>query len=132
MLITAFSLPACTEEKRGDDNAIPKKCALPTPDPGVRASLVPPGFLLEDMEVAKAHKTKERLSIALNNPRSVNESFALLKASAREAGFKIVGEDNEGFEAEIYLKDGNRLGAIQIRGSRCPEATVVFLNIVRT
>ena len=125
-------LAGCDGDRPRADTAISKKCALPTPEPGVRAALVPPEFLLDGMEVVKAEKTKDRLSLALNNPRTVGESFTVLKAAARDAGFKLVGEDNEGFEAEIYLKKGDRLGAIQIRGSRCPEATVVFFNIVRT
>ena len=111
---------------------MPAECGLPTPDPEVDAKLVPAEFLLADAVVTNAEKTKERLTIALNNPHSVEESFVEYKKIMRNSDYSIVGEDNEGFEAEIYLKKGSELGAIQIRSSRCPDATVVFLNFVQT
>ena len=111
---------------------MPAKCGLPTPGPNVRAELVPSGFMLDGAVVFKAQKTKKRLTVAINNPHSVNESYLEYKKIVRQSDYTLVGEDNEGFEAELYLKKGSELGAIQIRVSRCPEATVVFLNFVRT
>ena len=93
---------------------------------------MPEPFLLEGIQLVRVHATKQRLSVALNSPRSVTRNFGLSKTAAEEAGFEIVGEDNEIFEAEIYLQRGDELGSIQIRKSLCPEATVVFINIVRT
>lgn len=119
-------------DSNGGAATVPAECGLPTPDPGVKAELVPDGFLLADAEVTKARETSERLTIAINNPHSVDESFLEYKRIMRNSDYAIVGEDNEGFEAEIYLKKGSELGAVQIRSSRCPDATVVFLNFVRT
>ena len=110
----------------------PPRCGLLTPDPGLKVEAVPPAFVADGVQIVKVHKTKERLTVALNNPMTVAGSFAAYKKAARTAGFELVGEDNEGFEAEIYLEKGDRLGAIQIRTSRCSEATVVFINIVQT
>ena len=122
---------ACdTEESSGSD--VPAKCGLPTPGPNVKAELVPSEFMMDGGVVFKAQKTKDRLTAAINNPHSVNESYLEYKKIVRQTDYALVGEDNEGFEAEIYLKKGDELGAIQIRVSRCPEATVVFLNFVRT
>lgn len=45
-------------------------------------------------------------------------------------GFEIIQEDNEGFEAEIYLRRKEQLAAIQIRRSQCDDASVVFVNLV--
>lgn len=124
--------PACEGENDSSASDIPAKCGLLTPEPGVDASALPPEFLVEGVEVAKVLVTKKRVSAALNNPRSVTESFEVFGRAARDAGFEIVGRDNEGFEAEVYVKKGRDLGAIQIRTSQCPEASVVFVNIVRT
>lgn len=124
------SLASCDSDD--GTTAIPEECGLPTPDRNVDAGLVPSGFLLANAEVTKARKTKERLTIAVNNPHSVAESFVQYKRIMRNSDYAIVGEDNEGFEAEVYLKKGSELGAIQIRSSRCPDATVVFLNFVQT
>ena len=124
------SLSSC--DSKGGATTIPAECGLPTPDRDVDVELVPEGFLLSDAVVTKALETKERLTLALNNPHSVAESFVEYKRIVRNGEYAIVGEDNEGFEAEIYLKKGKELGAIQIRSSRCPDATVVFLNFVQT
>jgi hypothetical protein len=112
--------------------AVPAECGLPTPDADVDTTVVPSEFLLADAEVTKARETRRRLTVAVNNPHSVADSFLQYKKIMRTSEYAIVGEDNEGFEAEIYLKKGDELGAVQIRSSRCPEATVVFLNFVRT
>ena len=121
---------ACEDSSSTD--AIPEECGLPTPDADVDAALVPDHFLLEGAEVTKAQRTKERLTVAINNPHGVTESFDQYKGRMKTAGYQLVGLDNEGFEAEIYLRKGKQLGAIQIRTSRCPEATVTFVNLLET
>lgn len=93
---------------------------------------MPEGFLLEDAQVTKVERTKERLTAAINNPHSVNESFTLYKEEVTDLGYDLVGQDNEGFEAELYLRKGKELGAVQIRSSRCDDATIVFVNLVQT
>lgn len=126
------ALPACSDAEGDGAQPFPPRCALPTPEPGTEASEVPRPFVLDGVEVVNVHQTKDRLTVALNNPRSVSSSFEAYKKAAKRAGFEVVGEDNEGFEAEVYLQRGDELGSIQIRTSRCSEVTVVFINIVRT
>ena len=121
----------CSDDGDGGP-AFPASCGLLTPEPRTDAGSVPEPFLLEGTELVRALETKERLSFALNNPRSVVDSFEAFKKAAMEAGFNVVGEDNEIFEAEIYLKRGTEVGSIQIRMSRCEDVTVVFVDIVQT
>jgi hypothetical protein len=109
-----------------------RDCGLFPIDPKADASGVPEPFLLDGVEVAKSIKGKKRVTVAMNNPRSVQESFPLFKEAVEEAGFELVGEDNEGFEAELYMRRGSKLGQIQIRSSPCPDATAVYLIIVQT
>ena len=130
--VLLVALPVCSDEPNGGGAAFPPRCGLLTPEPGLKVEEVPPAFVADGAEIVKVHKTKERLTVALNNPMTVAGSFTAYKKAARAAGFELVGEDNEGFEAEIYLEKGDQLGAIQIRTSRCSEATVVFINIVQT
>ena len=80
----------------------------------------------------KVVRTKERVTAALNNPRSVADSFDFYRKAVPETGFDLVGSDNEGFEAEVYMRRGKELGVVQIRTSTCDDATVVFINIVQT
>jgi hypothetical protein len=121
---------ACGNGSRGAEPN--RDCGLFPIDPKADASGIPESFLLEGVEVAKSIKGKKRLTVAMNNPRSVQESFPLYKEAVKDAGFELVGEDNEGFEAELYMRRGSQLGQIQIRSSPCPDATGVYLIIVQT
>jgi hypothetical protein len=126
-------LVVCMACGNGSRGAEPNNdCGLFPVDPKVDTSGIPEPFLLEGIEVAKSIKRKKRLTVAMNNPRSVQESFPLFKQAVKEAGFELVGEDNEGFEAELYMRKGSQLGQIQIRSSPCPDATGVYVVIVQT
>ncbi len=105
---------------------------MPTPDPGVDASVVAEVFLLGgDAEVTKTKKSKRGILAALNVPYSVSEAFSRYSDSVKEGGYEVVDDDFEGFEAELYLRKGDDLGAVQIRRSTCEGASVVFVNIVK-
>ena len=109
-----------------------KECGLPTPDPAARSELIPQAFLLDGRaEVAKAEKRKGGVTGMLTIDMSVQDGLPLYRKAAGEAGFEIVGQDNEGFEAEIFVRKGKRLGQVQIRTSVCEDASVVFVNIVK-
>jgi hypothetical protein len=131
--IVIFLLLACTACTDTNNTEEPNRnCSLFPIDRKADPSVVPEPFLLDGMQVAKSIQTKKRLTVAMNNPRSVQESFPLYKQAVKEAGFELVGEDNEGFEAELYIRRGSTLGQIQIRMSPCPDATGVYLILVRT
>ncbi len=107
-------------------------CGLPTPDPAGRGALIPQPFLLGgDAEVATAGRRKGGVTGVLNIQMSVQDAFPLYKRAIARAGFELVGEDNEGFEAELYMKRGKELGSLQIRTSVCDDASVVFVNVVK-
>jgi hypothetical protein len=107
-------------------------CGLPTPDPAARGDLIPQELLLDgDAEVALASRRKGGVTGVLNIRMSVQDALPLYKKAIARAGFELVGEDNEGFEAELYLKRGKELGSLQIRTSVCADASVVFVNVVK-
>lgn len=111
--------------------AIPTACGLPTPVPGLNASLVPAVWVeAADGELTNAERDKGGFLAAVNVPASVNEAFEIYKRTVTAEGYEILSEDNEGFEAEIYLRDGRKIGAIQIRMSRCESASLVYVNVV--
>ena len=115
----------------GDGSAATEDCGLPTPDPAARADLIPEELLLDGRaEVATAGRRKGGVTAALNLPLSVQDALPLYRRAIGRARFEIVGEDNEGFEAEVYIKQGKRLGQIQIRRSLCADASIVFVNVV--
>lgn len=128
MLLVVLFASAC-----GDGGADPAAdCGLPTPDPAAQPALIPPELLLDgDAEVALASRRKGGITGVLNIQMSVQDAFPIYKKAIERAGFELVGEDNEGFEAELYLKRGKELGSLQIRTSVCQDAAVVFVNVVK-
>ncbi len=107
-----------------------QKCGLPAPDADADVDLVPDPYLLGgEAMVNKTQVTKGRVIAALAVPHSVNESFVLYKEALADTRFEILQEDNEGFEAELYLQDGEQLGSLQIRSSTCDNAVIVYLNL---
>jgi hypothetical protein len=92
---------------------------------------VPDEFLLDgDASVASAGRRRGGVTAVLSVEMGVQDALPLYRRAVRGGGFEIVGEDNEGFEAEVYLKRGERLGAIQIRRTLCDDVSIVFVNVV--
>jgi hypothetical protein len=121
---------ACSKGGGGDAGAA--DCGVPTPDPAARAELIPAPFLLEgDATVASAGRRKGGVTAVLSVQLGVQDALPLYKKAIRAADFEVVGEDNEGFEAELYMKQGERLGALQIRRTLCDDVSIVFVNIVK-
>lgn len=64
----------------------------------------------------------------MNVPLSVQEAFDFYRKAVKEAGYESISVDNEGFEAELYLRRKKHLAAIQIRTSTCEDRAIVFIN----
>ncbi|MEA2451540.1 MAG: hypothetical protein QOG04_250 [Actinomycetota bacterium] len=125
-------LASCSSGSDGKPDADPTKlsgtCGLPTPEPTRDESLVPDGFLPEGAEISNAQAERGGFLTAINVRLSVAQALKFYKAAVKEAGYKIINADNEGFEAEIYLRKAKRLAAIQIRTSTCDDRSIVFIN----
>lgn len=132
MVVTAVLVAGACSSDEPTVEAAPdfQKCGLPAPDPRADADLVPAPYLLGgEAKVNKTDVTKGRVIAALAVPHSVNESFVLYKEAIGQTPFQILQEDNEGFEAELYLQQGDQLGSLQIRSSTCDDAVIVYLNL---
>jgi hypothetical protein len=125
-------LAGCSEEP---GSSAPRKlagsCGFPARKKPVDPKSLPKEFLLEGVEVSIVEVTKERLTAALNVPHSVQQALDLYRDVVKDLGYKILQVDNEGFEAELYMRKGNDLGAMQVRMSTCEDAVAVYINIVR-
>jgi hypothetical protein len=111
--------------------ALAGTCGFPKRTIQVDTSPLPESFIFEGVEVANFENKKKRLSAALNVPFGVQDALPLYREASREAGFELIQEDNEGFEAELYLRKGPDAAAVQIRGSQCRDAVRVYVTIVR-
>jgi hypothetical protein len=93
-------------------------------------SRVPEEFLVEGSRISLAQKVRGGFVTTIDIPFSVQDALPVYRTAVADAGYKLRNEDNEGFEAELYFEGGKELGAIQIRRSTCPDASLVYVNIV--
>ena len=125
-------LVACTGgTTEGTSGEVPEGCGLPSPEPSLDLDLVPPGFTLEgDATVWRARRSRQGTNIGLNAPLTVNRALETYRGLVVGLGYKILSEDYEGFEAELYLQGAEDLGVVRIRSSACRDATVVYGTFV--
>lgn len=129
ILAAALILGACGED--GSDDAFPEACMLPSPKPSVDLTLVKDEFVLPGSVVRQVSNKEGLLVIALNVPFGVTDSLKRYKEQLDPPEYEVISEDNEGFEAELFLrnsKKGNLL-AVQIRRPQCVEASAVFVQV---
>ena len=132
----ALSIAACGDDEK-ISRAAPRpsaqtsSCGLARIEPHADPSVVPGAFLLDEpkVEVAQTFDRRQRVVATLNVKGSVQETFRAYKATIPDSPFELLQIDNEGFEAEIYLQQGNDFAVIQIRASRCDDASLVILNL---
>jgi hypothetical protein len=105
-------------------------CGLPAVHAKTDPDLVPESYLLGGKAVVSRTEIEQgRLIASLSVPYGVNDAFPRFKDAIAQTSFKVLQEDNEGFEAELYLKDGKQLGSLQIRSSKCQDVTIAYLNL---
>lgn len=103
-------------------------CGLPTPEPDRNEAVVPEIFLPDGAEISRAQKERGGFITAINVPLSVAGALAFYEDAVDKGGYEVIQSDNEGFEAELYLRRGKKLAAIQIRMSTCDDRSIVFVN----
>ena len=105
-------------------------CGLPGVHPNTDPDKVPEPYLLDGKaEVSRTEVQQGRLIASLSVPYSVNDAFPRFKEAISETTYEVLQEDNEGFEAELYLRNGDQLGSLQIRSSKCDDVTIAYLNL---
>jgi hypothetical protein len=130
--LAVFSLAACGGEKGdGGPRVLAGTCGFPKKTIEVDTSALPDDFVFDGVEIANFEDKKKRLTAALNVPYGVQDALPRYRDASKKAGFEVIQEDNEGFEAELYLRKGPDLAQVQIRGSQCRDAVRVYVSIVR-
>jgi hypothetical protein len=130
LVLGLLLLSACGRDEPASTKTDLRSCGLPEADPGVQVGRVPEPYLLGgEVEVLTTEEKQGRLLVALGVPLSVNEAFPRFKRAVGATTFELLQEDNEGFEAELYLRDGKKLGSLQIRSSTCDDVVIAYLNL---
>ena len=119
-----------SEEPKPEGPPDYEACGLPGIHPKTDPGKVPEPYLLGGKaEVSRTEVEEGRLIASLSVPFSVNDAFPRFKEAISQTTFEVLQEDNEGFEAELYLRDGRELGSLQIRSSKCDDVTIAYLNL---
>ena len=128
-MLVLMLLTACDDAEPSDGReGLSGTCGLPTPEPGREESLVPKLFLPSGSEVSNAQAERGGFIAAINVPLGVTPAFDYYREAVEGGGYEIIQTDNEGFEAELYLRKGKHLAAVQIRTSTCNDRSIVFVN----
>ncbi len=132
-LVGTLFLAGCSGdgETDGADDEIPAACGLPSPRARIPEDVVPAEFLLGGTaQLTAVSRERGGYLASMNLPLSVEEGLKQFRAAIKALGFEIIASDNEIFEAEIYIRRGKEVGAIQIRRSTCDEASIAFVNVI--
>ena len=133
LLVLSLALPACGGDAKQTDEAFPANCNLPSPPADLDTSRVPDLFVIDGAVVRNVAEEKDLLIVALNVPSGIEETYESYKAAFDDEAYDRIGEDFEGFEGELYLreKESGNLVAIQVRRPNCNEASSVTVNLNR-
>jgi hypothetical protein len=125
------TLGACDGGGSDKEELFPAECGLPSPGPKVDASGIPEQYLLDGQAVVrKVTERNDLFVVALNVPLTVNAAYGAYLDALGPPRYKVITKENEGFEAEIYLRDAEQgnLMAVQIRQPQCIEAVSVYIT----
>ena len=125
------ALAGCDSGGATEESTIPERCGLPSPGPNVDASTVPEQYLLDgEAIVRKVTEKNDLYVVALNVPLTVNAAYGAYLDALPPPRYRVITKENEGFEAEIYLRDARseNLMAVVIRQPQCVEAVAVYIT----
>ena len=131
----ALVLVACGDGGGGTSSEpFPPNCNLPSPSPGLDTSAVPELFYVDGAVVRNVAEQKDLLIVALNVPAGIEKTYESYKAAFEGGAYDRIGEDFEGFEGELYLREktSGDLVAVQVRRPNCTEASSVTINVNHT
>lgn len=129
-VLTAL-LPACSGGTETPE-LFPAACRLPSPVAEVDVSKIPGGLLVDERsQVRSIERIDGLLVVAMNVPMSVTQAYEAYLDVLREPPYDLIGNENEGFEMEIYARDRNTgdLVAVQARNPGCAEAVSIYLQV---
>jgi len=132
----AVFLAGCSRGARDEPapGTFPATCKLPSPRGDVDPDRIPEEFLLAgEAKVARVLERGKLFIAQLHFPFGVTELYDRYLAALAPPRYQVITTENEGFEAEIYLRQSasGNLVAVQIRQPGCEEASAVFVTIDR-
>jgi hypothetical protein len=103
--------------------------ACESPKPAADISALPDGIALEEFgTVVRARKRNGFVGAQAVADAAVDKLYAPLLDLLKDGGYEIIGEDNEGFEAEIFFTRATNSGSLILRRGDCAGATNIILT----
>lgn len=107
----------------------PQECGLATRDGASHEMDLPAIVDVTGAEVVALHSGSGTNSGTINIPLSVIDALETLARHASDAGYTVLHQDYEGFEAELYIAIRDRPGILRIIASRCSAYSRVSFQL---
>lgn len=118
-----FGLVACSS----DDGGLAQDCE--SPEAVSDLSALPEGIALDEYGTVVRARTKNGfVGAQAVADGKVDKLYTPLLNLLKDGGYEIVGEDNEGFEAEIFFTRERNTGSLILRQGECAGATNIILT----
>jgi len=118
-----LGLAACNSDDRG----LARECE--SPKAATNISALPDGIALDEYgTVVRARKKNGFVGAQAVADAGVDKLYTPLLNLLKDGGYEIVGEDNEGFEAEIFFTRQANSGSLILRQGECAGATNITLT----
>jgi hypothetical protein len=102
-------------------------CGLRPRDPALDPAELPDFARFEGVEIVALDDSRGSLTGAVNVPLSVAGLLAEMRERIDTGGYEVIHEDDEGFEAEIFIRGANDAGIVRIARSLCRDfSSMVF------
>ncbi|MDQ3963037.1 MAG: hypothetical protein M3277_03875 [Actinomycetota bacterium] len=111
----------------GEGSATPKVCSQPTPTRDLQEP--PPDVPIDDYGTqVEGEVADDYLNAKVVSEDLIVEIDPSLQRSLVDAGYEIIGHDNEGFEAEIFFRRGaDTVGTIFMKEGPCDGQVTIDL-----
>lgn len=104
-------------------------CGLQRPNRGLQGAELPAFARFRGAEIVSLDASRGFVSALLNAPMSVIDVMDAMRNPMAKAGYTIMHEDFEGFEAELFIKAKEEFGVIRILASRCRHFSTVSFQV---
>jgi hypothetical protein len=118
-----LGLAACSS----DDGRLAGECE--PPKAAANLAVLPEGIALQEYgTVVRARKKNGFVGAQAVAEGEVDKLYTPLLNLLKDGGYEIVGEDNEGFEAEIFFTRQASSGSLILRQGNCAGSTNIILT----
>ncbi|MGH2734450.1 MAG: hypothetical protein ACRDKZ_02630 [Actinomycetota bacterium] len=118
-----------TTHAQSTDDISPAECGLSSPNPALEQRTLPDVARIAGVDIVAVDRRGKFSSASLNVPLSVKDLLDRLRKRARGVGYRVLYEDFEGFEAELFVSIDNQPGVFRILSSRCADFSRLFYQL---